>query len=105
MSDPRLLILDEPCSGLDILSREELLLLTKEIVGSKCHLIYVTHHIEELVEEITHVLLLRDGEVIAAGQKLDVVRDDLLSETFRVPVKVHWVDSRTSWLTIQKRQA
>ncbi len=39
MNDPKILILDEPCSGLDILSREELLLLTKEIVENKCHLI------------------------------------------------------------------
>ena len=101
MCDPKILILDEPCSGLDILSREEVLLLTKEIVKRNCHIIYVTHHIEELVKEITHVLLLRDGKIVASGPKENVLKDELLSETFEIPVKVRWEDERPS-LTIQK---
>ncbi|MCR2823489.1 ABC transporter ATP-binding protein [Lederbergia panacisoli] len=101
MSDPKILILDEPCSGLDILSREDVLLLTKEIANYNCHLIYVTHHIEELVEEISHVLLLRDGKIVAAGPKFDVVTDDLLTETFGISVGVHWEDGRP-WLSVRK---
>lgn len=101
MANPKLLILDEPCSGLDILSREEVLLLTKEIKLRDCHTIYVTHHIEELVEETTHVLLLRDGKIIASGPKKNVLTDELLSETFKVSVKVRWEEDRPS-LTIQK---
>ncbi len=45
---PKMLIIDEPCSGLDILSREEILLLIREITEQQCHVVYVTHHIEEL---------------------------------------------------------
>ena len=101
MSDPKILILDEPCSGLDILSREELLSSIHNITESKCHIIYVTHHIEELVKEISHVLLLRDGKIIAAGPKEKTLTDNLLSETFKVPVKVHWAEERPS-LTIQR---
>ncbi|MEK3889977.1 ABC transporter ATP-binding protein [Bacillus sp. FSL K6-3431] len=101
MSGPKMLILDEPCSGLDILSREEVLALTKEIVKSKCHLIYVTHHIEELVNEITHVLLLHNGKIVAAGPKKEVVRDDLLSETFQIGVQVRWEENRP-WLSVRK---
>ncbi|MBS4197388.1 ABC transporter ATP-binding protein [Lederbergia citri] len=101
MSDPRILILDEPCSGLDILSREDVLLLTKEIATYNCHLIYVTHHIEELVEEISHVLLLRDGKIVAAGPKIEVVTDELLTETFGISVGVHWEENRP-WLSVKK---
>ncbi|KAB2338425.1 ABC transporter ATP-binding protein [Cytobacillus depressus] len=101
MSNPKLLILDEPCTGLDVLSREEVLFLMKEIVKNNCHLIYVTHHIEELVEEITHALLLRDGRIIAAGPKREVLTDDILSETFKTPVSVRWEENRP-WLAVKK---
>lgn len=99
MCDPKVLVLDEPCSGLDILSREELLSLTEEITKRNCHIIYVTHHIEELVNTITHVLLLRDGKIVGSGQKKDILNDSFLSETFKVPVKVRWEQDRPS-LTI-----
>ncbi|MEH7345423.1 ABC transporter ATP-binding protein [Bacillus sp. JJ1532] len=101
MSNPKLLILDEPCTGLDVLSREEVLFLIKAIVNNNCHLIYVTHHIEELVEEITHALLLRDGKIVAAGPKREVLTDELLSETFKTPVGVRWEEDRP-WLTVKK---
>ena len=67
----------------------------------ECHIVYVTHHIEEFVEGISHVLLLKDGEIIAAGPKKDVVRDDLLSETYQVSVHISWEDERP-WLTVKK---
>lgn len=103
MSDPKILILDEPCSGLDILSREEVLAMINEIGENNCHVIYVTHHIEEIVHDISHVLLLRDGEVIASGPKESTLTDELLSKTFKVPVKVRWEDGRPS-LTIKKNR-
>lgn len=103
MSNPKLLILDEPCTGLDILSREEILNVMKEIVKNNCHLIYVTHHIEELSEEITHALLLRDGKIIAAGPKMEVLTDELLSEAFETPVSIHWEENRP-WLAVKKER-
>ncbi|MHA6259811.1 ABC transporter ATP-binding protein [Sporosarcina sp. CAU 1771] len=102
MSKPSILILDEPCSGLDILSREEFLDSMNAIVKSGCHIIYVTHHIEELVNQITHVLLLKDGKIVSLGKKAEVLQEDLLSETFRVPVAIRWEDNRPG-LTIKKR--
>ncbi len=101
MSDPKMLILDEPCSGLDILSREQFLGVMEEVVNNGCHIIYVTHHIEELVEAMTHVLLLKDGEIVAAGPKQDVLTDDYLTATYRVPVTISWRDGRP-WLGIHK---
>lgn len=101
MNDPDMLILDEPCSGLDILSREQLLTMLHGIVKSNCHILYVTHHIEELVQAISHVLLIKDGEVIAAGPKSEVITDQLLSKTFNVPVKVQWENNRPSLSIIE----
>ena len=100
MSEPKILVLDEPCSGLDILSRERFLQSLDGIMKDECHIVYVTHHIEELVQGISHVLLLKDGKVIAAGPKEQVVSDELLSDTFGIPVHVHWKESRP-WLEIR----
>ncbi|EIJ78057.1 ABC transporter related protein [Bacillus methanolicus PB1] len=102
MTKPKLLILDEPSVGLDILAREDILSLTKEIIeNQQCHVLYVTHYIEEIVEELTHVLLLKEGQIVAAGQKEDILTDELLSETFQLTMKVHWENKRP-WISIHK---
>ncbi|AMQ20515.1 ABC transporter ATP-binding protein [Geobacillus sp. JS12] len=99
MANPKLLILDEPTVGLDLLAREEILALIGQIVTQPCHLLYVTHYIEEIVDSITHVLLLQDGRILAAGQKEEVLTDERLSEAFRLPIRVHWEDGRP-WVSI-----
>jgi iron complex transport system ATP-binding protein len=102
ISEPEILILDEPCSGLDVLSREEVLQLMDDIKVQQCHLLYVTHHIEEITASISHVLLIRDGEVLAAGPKQEVLTDELLTETFKLPVNIRWEEQRP-YLTVGKR--
>lgn len=102
MANPELLILDEPCSGLDILSREDVLSITQNIKKRGSHLIYVTHHIEEITEVITHVLLMKDGEVVTSGQKEDVLTASNLSDIYKVPVKIHWENKRP-WLSISDK--
>ena len=94
MTEPDLLILDEPCSGLDILSREDVLGITENIKERKSHLIYVTHHIEEIVESISHVLLIKDGQIIAQGRKEELLTNALLSEAFNLSVFVEWKKER-----------
>lgn len=94
MSNPELLILDEPCSGLDVLSREQLLTLVQEVSDQFCHVIYVTHHIEELVQNISHILLLKDGQVIAQGPKQEVITNAQLSDAFELPVQIDWKKER-----------
>ncbi|MCG7344608.1 ABC transporter ATP-binding protein [Sporosarcina sp. ACRSL] len=101
MNKPRMLIMDEPCSGLDILSREQFLHTLEAVTKNNCHLIYVTHHVEELVEDITHVLLLKEGEIVASGKKKEVLTGDLLTATYNVPVRIRWDDGRP-YLTINK---
>ncbi|MEW5322212.1 ABC transporter ATP-binding protein [Geobacillus thermoleovorans] len=99
MANPKLLILDEPTVGLDLLAREEMLSLIEQIVARPCHVLYVTHYIEEIVESITHVLLLQDGRIVAAGRKEDVLTDERLSEAFRLPIRLHWEHGRP-WVSV-----
>ena len=93
MSEPDLLILDEPCSGLDILSREQVVDLLA-IVAPKTTILYVTHHIDELVPEITHCLLLHHGKVVAQGPKEEVLTAEQLSTIYELPVTVSWTNKR-----------
>lgn len=101
MNKPRMLIMDEPCSGLDILSREQFLHTLQVVTKNDCHLVYVSHHVEELVEDITHVLLLKEGRIVASGKKEDVMTDELLTETYNVPVKIRWDEGRP-YLSIRR---
>lgn len=104
MADPELLILDEPATGLDFVSRESLLESIRDLA---CRpdgptLVYVTHHIEEIVPEFSHTLLLRDGAVAAQGPTADVLTDDVLSDAFGLPVHVRRQRER-SWLILGHR--
>lgn len=92
MSSPRLLILDEPCNGLDFPSREQLLTSLEDLMQSPGapQLVYVTHYPDELTPSLTHALLLAHGKVVAQGAKEDVLAPDPLSQAFGVPVTVIW---------------
>ena len=79
--DPDILILDEPCAGLDIPNRERFLKTAEDLGRSGTRLIFVTHRVEELVPSITHVLYLKNGGVFRKGTKRDMMTDSLLSQT------------------------
>ena len=102
MNEPDLLILDEPCSGLDVKSREYLLsVLEKNSKNENAvPFIYVTHQIEEIIPSITHVTLLKDGKVFAKGNKKDILTDEILSEMFEMSVKIVWENDRP-WLIVK----
>ena len=90
MSRPQLLILDEACAGLDLAARETLLATVEQLAASNKHLslLQVTHHIEEISPSFSHVLVLREGAMLAAGPKGKVLNGAILSEAFGVKVKV-----------------
>ncbi len=90
MTDPELLLLDEPAAGLDLGGREELVAALAELARDHRSpvLVLVTHHVEEIPEGFTHGLLLRDGRVHAAGPLTDVLTAERLSETFGVDLEV-----------------
>ena len=99
MNEPSLLILDEPCSGLDIRARE-IFLKTLEESKSKIPFIYVTHQIEEIIPSITHVAILDNGEIVAQGNKYEVLTDENLSKLYEIAVKIEWSNNRP-WLIVK----
>jgi iron complex transport system ATP-binding protein len=85
MARPRLLILDEPCAGLDPVAREEFLQFVDRLArraSRSTGIVLVTHHVEEITPAFTHALLLRRGSVVASGRRRLVLTSDNLSRTF-----------------------
>ena len=83
---PDLLLLDEATSGLDPVARERFLERVQRLLqtNSKPLVIYITHHLEEILPGFTHVLLLREGRVVAAGPRKKMLTPALLEKTFGV---------------------
>ncbi|MEI7024320.1 ABC transporter ATP-binding protein [Paenibacillus sp. y28] len=98
MTAPDILILDEACSGLDLFEREKFLQGLTEMAGD-IHIIYVTHHIEEMIPLFTHVAVIDEGAVLAAGPKREVLTTELLQQVFDVPVRLEWEKDRP-WLKV-----
>jgi len=90
MPRPRLLLLDEPCAGLDLPGRELLLRTVDDLAADSggCTLVLVTHHIEEITPRFTHVLVLKDGRALAAGPKADVLTAATLRAAFDLPIEL-----------------
>jgi iron complex transport system ATP-binding protein len=88
MTDPELLLLDEPAASLDLGAREELLILLGGYAQAPTTpaMVMVTHHVEEIPIGFTHVLLLREGRVVAAGPLAETLTADNLTEAFGVPI-------------------
>ena len=87
MARPLLIILDEPCAGLDPGARERFLASLSELLEDPASpsLVLVTHHIEEIVPAITNTLVLHAGRVARCGRTTDIVDRELLSEIFDAP--------------------
>lgn len=96
MTDPELLLLDEPTASLDLGSREELLALLSGYASSPTTpaMLMVTHHVEEIPVGFTHVLLIRDGSVVAAGPIADTLTAETLTDTFGMPIVLSSDDGR-----------
>ncbi len=90
MTDPELLLLDEPAAGLDLAGREGLLQTLTFVAAdpSAPASVLVTHHVEEIPPGFTHVLLLRAGEVVAAGPLDQTLTDEALSEAFGLKLEL-----------------
>ncbi len=96
MTDPELLLLDEPTASLDLGAREELLTLLGGYAQAPTTpaMIMVTHHVEEIPVGFTHVLLLREGRVVAAGPLTEALTAENLTTTFGLPITLTSVDGR-----------
>jgi iron complex transport system ATP-binding protein len=105
MTDPELLILDEPGAGLDLGGREDLVstLSTLATDPSSPATVLVSHHVEEIPPGFTHALLLRAGQVVAAGPITEVITGERLSQTFGLPLQVSHDGERFSARRLQSR--
>jgi iron complex transport system ATP-binding protein len=88
MVSPELLLLDEPCAGLDMGARERLLSRLGTLAGDAAAppIVMVTHHVEEIPVAFTHVLLLRAGRVLASGPLRQALSGPALSQCFDLPL-------------------
>ncbi len=100
MARPRLLILDEPCAGLDPVAREHFLQFVNRLASRRSRtaptpaLVLVTHHVDELMPAFTHALLLRRGRVVAAGPRAQVLTSANLSAIFGAPLRLRKAGTR-----------
>jgi iron complex transport system ATP-binding protein len=96
MADPKLLILDEPCAGLDPVAREQFLRLLDWLGRSKNPpaLVLVTHHVEEIMPVFTHLLLLEKGRSCGQGPIADLLNSENLSRAFTNTVVLKRSQSR-----------
>lgn len=90
MPEPRVLILDEPCEGLDLRARETILSRLDALIAAPGgpSLLMVTHRVEEIPPGVTHALVMQDGRVLAAGGKNETITSATLSQAMDIPVEV-----------------
>jgi iron complex transport system ATP-binding protein len=107
MTDPELLILDEPAAGLDLGGREDLVstLSVLAVDGDAPAIVLVSHHVEEIPPGFTHVLMLREGRVTASGPLEHVMTEENLSATFGMPlVLTHEAGRWSARRRVRRRQ-
>ena len=90
MTDPELMLLDEPAAGLDLGGREDLVRRLGELAADTWApaLVLVTHHVEEIPPGFTHVLLLKRGRVVASGPLPTTLTAETLGATFEIPLEL-----------------
>ncbi|MFC3749827.1 ABC transporter ATP-binding protein [Paenibacillus sp. GCM10012306] len=100
MANPKLLVMDEPCAGLDLYEREKMLDEVDKLRQRNVTVVYVTHHIEEIVPMFSHVALIKDGKLAGSGRKEEVLTDEMIRATYDIPVHVEWENGRP-WIKIR----
>lgn len=101
MAGPRILILDEPCAGLDPAAREHFLQFLQRLGKRKNSptLVLVTHHVEEIMPVFSHLLVLKSGKVLATGEISAVLKTKLLSTAFAARLRLSKIKNRY-WLNV-----
>jgi iron complex transport system ATP-binding protein len=98
MAKPKILILDEPCAGLDPAAREHFLGFIQRL-GYRSptpSMVLVTHHVEEIMPAFSHLMVMKSGAIIGMGEISTTMKRELLSEAFNAPCKVKRANGRFS---------
>lgn len=105
MANPELILMDEPCAGLDMGGRERLLIRLSDLAltSGAPPIVMVTHHVEEIPAGFSHVLLLKQGRVLAAGPISSTLSARLLSACFDLPLELRHEQGR--WTSTSPRKA
>ncbi|BAQ23694.1 ABC transporter ATP-binding protein [Streptococcus troglodytae] len=103
MEKPEIIILDEATSGLDLFAREKLLTQVEKIseLPHAPTILYVTHHAEEITDKMSHILLLRRGEIVAQGPKKDIITPQVLENFYESPVNIISIDDKRFFIKPQ----
>ena len=89
--DMKMLVLDEPCAGLDPVAREHFIAFVERLISKKRNaptLLLVTHHVEEIMTAVTHALILKEGRVVSSGEKSRALRSATMSEAFETDLRL-----------------
>ncbi|MGE0217134.1 ABC transporter ATP-binding protein [Mycolicibacterium sp.] len=107
MTDPELLLLDEPAAGLDLGGREELVARLSDLAEDPDApaLVLVTHHVEEIPPGFSHCLILSEGKVVDAGLLRDVLTAENLSKAFGQSIALDVIDGRYFARRVRSRAA
>ncbi len=87
--DPEILILDEPTTSLDLHALHLLRSSMRTVAQGRKMVILVTHSLPDIIPEITRVICMKDGNIVASGKKEDVLTDRQMSDLFDIPVRIH----------------
>ena len=89
MNSPKLLILDEPCNGLDLIAKKELFTFIDILIkNTTTTVIYVTHNIDEIQSCFTHVLLLDQGKIHSLGHPNEIITESNLTDFYKLSVEL-----------------
>lgn len=92
VTSPRVLVLDEPTTGLDLSARHSFMEQVRRVAATGTTVILVTHHIDEIIPEIDRIVLLESGRIVGDGPKAQMLSPERLTQTFGLPVAVDHVD-------------
>jgi iron complex transport system ATP-binding protein len=92
VQQPKALVLDEPTRGLDLVARHQFMERVRAVARGGTTLLIVTHHVEEIIPEVSRVIVIKDGQVAADGAKADVLTSRHLSAAFGAPIVVQEAD-------------
>jgi iron complex transport system ATP-binding protein len=85
---PKALVLDEPTTSLDFHATHELREILRKIAQAGTSMVMVTHHLPDIIPEISRVIVMKDGRVSLDGPKADVLTSETLSDLFQISAEV-----------------